>query len=179
MRNKAEKYLGYLEHADSKLLGVYDKNIGKGGCTVFADIVKSACGRDLSHLPWCVTFVYAVFIEAYGLDKTRTLLGSPQPGSRKLARRLRRKGRWRDKGYVPREGDLVFCTNDGRRIQHVGIALDCDGETVTSIDGNTVDDTGHFAPHEGGAVAKRTRSLDSPVIVGYGDMRDTLSAVRL
>lgn len=168
MRNKAERYLGYLEHADNKLLGVYNANVGKGGCTVFADIVKAACGRDFSRLPWCVTFVYAVFIEAYGLEKTKTLIGSPQPGSRKLARRLRRRGRWRDRSYIPREGDLVFCTNDGRRIQHVGIVLDCDGETVTSIDGNTVDDTGHFEPTEGGAVAKRTRQLDSPVIVGYG-----------
>lgn len=160
--------MGYLEHADGQLLGVYQANIGKGGCTVFADMVKAACGRDLSRLPWCVTFVYAVFIEAYGLEKTRGLLGSPQPGSRKLWRRLRRKGLTRDKDYIPQAGDLVFCTNGGKRIQHVGIVIDCNGETVTSIDGNTVDDTGHFEPQEGGAVARRVRELDSPVIVGYG-----------
>lgn len=162
------KWIGYLEHADNQLLGVYTANVGKGGCTIFADIVKAACGRDLSRLPWCVTFVYAMFIEQYGLERTKALLGSPQPGSRTLARRMRRKGLWRDKGYIPQKGDLVFCTNDGQCIQHVGIVLECDGETVTTIDGNTVDDTGHFAPHQGGAVAKRSRSLDSPVIVGYG-----------
>lgn len=162
------EWIGYLEHADNQLLGVYTANVGKGGCTIFADIIKAACGRDLSRLPWCVTFVYAVFIETRGLERTKALLGSPQPGSRTLARRLRRKGLWRGKGYIPEKGDLVFCTNDGRRIQHVGIVLECDGETVTTIDGNTVDNTGHFAERQGGAVAKRSRSLDSPVIVGYG-----------
>lgn len=165
---KAEKYLGYLEHLDGRELGVFDANIGKGGCTIFADIVKAACGRDLSRLPWCVTFVYAVFIEALGLERTKALLGSPQPGSRTLARRLRRKRLWRDRGYVPAPGDLVFCTNDGRRIQHVGIVIDCDGSSVTTIDGNTVDDSGHFAAHQGGAVARRSRPLDSPIIVGFG-----------
>lgn len=165
---EAEKYLGYLEHADGRLLGVFDANVGKGGCTLFADMVRAASGRKLGRLPWCVTFVYAVFIESLGLERTQKLLGKPQPGSRTLARRLRRRGLWRGRGYVPARGDLVFCTNDGRRIQHVGIVLDCDGERVTTIDGNTVDDTGHFAPQQGGAVAKRTRPLDSQIIIGYG-----------
>lgn len=162
------EWIGYLEHADNQLLGAYTANIGKGGCTVFAQIVHKATGINLSGLPWCVTFVYAMFIETWGLERAEALLGRPQPGSRTLARRLRRKRLWRDRGYIPKAGDLVFCTNDGRRIQHVGIVLECDGETVTTIDGNTVDDTGHFAAHQGGAVARRSRPLDSPIIMGFG-----------
>ena len=102
-------------------------------------------------------------------EQARALLGRPHPGTRVLERRMRRKGRWRGREYIPCPGDIIFLApgRDGR-VGHCGVVERVDGGTVTSIDGNTVDPDGHFPPEEGGAVARRIRRRDDPVIVGYG-----------
>ena len=160
---EAEHWTGYLEHATPELLGVYTANPGKGGCTVFAEILRRREGTQLMGLPWCATFVFAV------IDRP-DLLGPACAGVVTLYRRMKRKGSWRKRGkYLPKSGDIIFCSNiRTRRPDHCGIVVACDGETVTSIDGNTVDPSGTFAPSQGGAVARRVRKLDDPVIVGYG-----------
>lgn len=180
------RWVGYLEHWDARMLGVPDANTGKGGWTIFARMVRDAQRVNLQGLPWCATFVHAV------IDRP-DLLGKAHPGCVVLMRRMKRRGLWRDAGagyhpsqspavtappkggakrcgcYRPVQGDIIFCSNAGaRRPDHVGIVIACDGETVESVDGNTVDPTGHFEPSQGGAVARRVRALDSPMIVGYG-----------
>ena len=156
-------WLGYLEHVSPEKLGIYAANVGKGGCTIFAELLHRSEGAELMGLSWCATFVFAVI-------QRPDLLGPACAGVITLKRRMQRRGLWRKRGtYQPRRGDLIFCSNlRTRRADHVGIVLDCDGETVISIDGNTIDPSGRFAPHEGGAVARRVRKLDDPVIVGYG-----------
>lgn len=163
---EARRWLGYLEHRDGRLLRVYTANAGKGGRTVFADMAGLPQG-----LPWCAVFVYAVYATALGKETARALLGRPHPGTRVLARRMRRKGRWRGREYIPSPGDIILLSpgRDGV-IGHCGIVEAVDEQTVTSIDGNTVDPSGCFSPEQGGAVARRTRAPDDPVIVGYGAM---------
>lgn len=154
-------WLGYLEHETPLLLGVYTANVGKGGCTIFAQIVYERTGVNLMGLPWCVTFVFG----ALGCPE---VLGTPCAGVFTLARRMLLRGLWRGRGYKPRRGDIIFCSNtDGWLPDHIGIVESCDGETVTSIDGNTVDPSGTFPPEQGGAVARRVRPRKSPQIVGY------------
>ena len=161
---EARKWRGYLEHRDNRLLGVYTANTGKGGYTVFAPMAGLPQG-----LPWCAAFVHAVYTQALGAEQARALLGRPHPGTRVLARRMRRKGRWRGREYIPCPGDIIFLApNRDGRVGHCGVVEAVDGGTVTSIDGNTVDPDGHFPPEEGGAVARRIRRRDDPVIVGYG-----------
>ena len=161
---EARRWLGYLEHRDNRLLGVYTANVGKGGYTIFAALAHLPQG-----LPWCATFVHAVYGQAIGTEAARVLLGRPHPGTRKLARRLRRTKRWRGREHIPLPGDIIFLSpNRDGRIGHCGIVEAVDGETVTSIDGNTVDPDRRFPPELGGAVARRVRRLDDPVIVGYG-----------
>lgn len=156
------KWVGYLEHASPKLLGVYGANVGKGYCTIFAQMIWDTQRINLMGIPWCATFVHAVI-------NRPDLLGRAHPGCRVLQRRMRRKRLWRERGYIPQQWDIVFCSNKRtKRIDHCGIVECCDGETVTSIDGNTQDPTGNFEPWQGGAVARRTRRLDDLVIVGYG-----------
>lgn len=156
------RWVGYLEHATPKLLGVYDANVGKGRCTIFAQMVWDTQRVNLMGIPWCATFVHAVI-------NRPDLLGRAHPGCRVLQRRLRRKRLWRERDYAPRCGDIIFCSNKRtQRVDHCGIVVVCDGDTVVSVDGNTQDPSGHFEPWQGGAVARRIRELNDLVIVGYG-----------
>lgn len=163
---EARRWLGYLEHQDDRLLGVYTANPGKGGYTIFARMAGLPQG-----LPWCVTFIHAVYGAALGKVQARRLLGRPHPGTRKLARLLKQRGQWRGRDYLPAPGDLIFLSpaRDGR-IGHCGIVETVRDGTVVSIDGNTADPGGHFPPEQGGAVDRRTRALNDPVVVGYGEM---------
>ena len=169
MIETAKKWVGYLEHQTNDQLGYYTENIGKGGCTIFSMIIGRVYRhRNFSGLPWCATFVHSVFLEAFGKEKARELLGKPHPGTRVLARRFRRRGCLMDLDYVPTQGDIIFLHNGDGRISHCGIVEKVEDEIVTSIEGNTIDPSGHFEPHRGGAVAVRTRNLNDDAIVAYG-----------
>lgn len=163
---EAARWIGYLEHDRDQLLGVYEAFPGKSGYTIFSPMAGLP-----QRLPWCATFLHAVFRAALGAERARALLGRPHPGTRKLARRMRRTGRWRGRDYIPRPGDVIFLAPAGDgRIGHCGIVEGTDGARVRSVDGNTVDPGGRFPPEEGGAVARRTRALEDIRIVGYGAM---------
>ena len=153
------KWVGYLEHQSPSLLGVYTANPGKGGYTIFAEIIRQRGGPNLQGVPWCTTFVHALVNRA-------DLLGRAHPGSKVLLRRMKRRGFFRDNSYRPIPGDLIFC-GDFKQRRHVGIVVACDRSTVISIDGNTVDRSGTFNEDEGGAVAMRQRKIDDPIIYGY------------
>lgn len=165
---EAAAWIGYLEHNDSRHIGLYRSNAGKGGYTAFAEIVRQKCHRNLQGLPWCAVFIHSCFANVYGREGARMLLGKPHAGTKVLARRMRRKGLWRDKDYTPVAGDVIFLANDGKHIDHCGIVAGTDGESVTSIDGNTVDPSGFFTEEQGGAVALRDRLLTDVRIIGYG-----------
>jgi len=171
MIREARKWVGYLEHQSNDLLGIFDTNVGKGGCTIFAALIQRHYRlRNLSGMPWCATFVHAVAIEAYGKEKARQLLGIPHPGTRVMARRLRRKGRLMGRDYIPHPGDIIFCHNGDGRISHCGIVEAVEGGTVVSIEGNTTDPAGTFPPDRGGAVAVRERNISSDTIIGFGNI---------
>ena len=172
MIDTAKKWIGYLEHADGKMLGVYDENVGKGGYTIFAWLIRRHYPwRDFSGIAWCATFVHAVCIEAFGVEKARLMLGKPHPGTRVLARRLRRRKMLRDKTYRPKAGDIIFLSNfNNEEIGHVGIVVDTDEKMVYSVEGNTIDPSGVFEREDGGAVALRGREFSNPAIVCYGEI---------
>ena len=173
MIRTAKKWVGYLEHRSLEDIGFYSRNVGKGGYTIFAIIIwRDYRWRIFHELPWCATFVHAVFLEAYGKEKARQLLGKPHPGTRVLARRFKRKGQLMDRDYLPSTGDIIFLHNGDGRISHCGIVEKADSCFVMTIEGNTVDPTGHFSVDQGGAVAIRRRKLTDPAIVCYGKISD-------
>ena len=165
---EAKKWLGYLEHNDNHFIGLFNINVGKGGYNVFAEIVRQKCKRNLQGLPWCAVFVYAVFLNAYGKVKTKSILGRPHAESRNLARAMRRRKLWRDNTYRPNAGDIVFIANRGKRIDHCGIVAEVNDDGFTCIDGNTVDPYHRIDSYEGGAVAEREHSFKDSRIIGYG-----------
>lgn len=173
----AKTWVGYLEHKSEDLLGVYTANVGKGYCTIFSRIISQHYRhRNFNGVPWCAVFVHAVFLEAYGKDRARKLLGKPHPGTRVLARRLKRKKRLRwpcDSDYVPEPGDLVFFHNGDGEIAHCGIVVEVNLELsrLTTVEGNTTSPTNHFEKHQGGAVAMRERNLSDPSIICYASMK--------
>lgn len=172
MINTAKKWIGYLEHQTPDLLGVYTANAGKGGCTIFAEIIsRHYRWRNFMGLPWCVTFVYAVFIETYGKAEAKRLLGKPRPGTRALVRHLKRRGKLCGREYAPKVNDLIFLTNDSGDVEHCGIVIDVKDDLVITIEGNTTDPTGTFQNREGGAVAQRVRRIADPSIICYGGVR--------
>lgn len=168
---EARHWLGYLEHQNERLLGVYTANIGKGGYTIFADIVWQAGGQNFQRLPWCAVFVYAIYLQALGWNETIQLLGYPCAGTRVLACRMHKTGQWRGREYIPEPGDIIFLSSTGKHIDHCGIVEHIDGDTVVCIDGNTVDPLKRFPPEQGGAVARRTRYLDDEHIFGFGEIQ--------
>lgn len=171
MKTAAKKWIGYLEHQSNELLGIYEANVGKGGCTIFSEIIrKHYRWKNFSGLPWCVVFVHAVCIEAYGKKKACSLLGKPQAGTLTLVRRMKRKGWLRSRDYIPKANDIIFLHNGDGDISHVGIVESVCGDTIITIEGNTVDPTGHFPEASGGAVARRSRKLADDAIVSYAEI---------
>jgi len=171
MRNVAKSWVGYLEHASPDLLGVFAANTGKGGHTIFSVIIQRYYRwRNFTGLAWCATFVHAVCLEAYGKEKARKLLGKPHPGTRVLARRMKRAGRYRGRDYTPRPNDIIFLQNGDGRISHCGIVDHVDGNIIVSVEGNTHDPTGRFIYGDGGAVAINRREADHRAIVAYGQI---------
>lgn len=158
----ARKYIGYLEHKSNALLSVPDADVGMGGCTIFAYNIWRAMHWNLSGLPWCVTFVYAMCLEAYGAKRTRELLGFPCAGVRTLRRRLKHRGRLTPPSYRPKVGDIYLMDT------HCGIVAELTEDGFAGIDGNTVDPTGRFPEEYGGAVAERKREYADKRIIGYG-----------
>lgn len=162
-----ENWEGYLEHRSEASLDSPRENTGKGGYTIFAEMVRKNYGADFQGKSWCVTFLFAVH---------PGMIGKPCTGVITLARRMIRHLRWRRKTYRPSRGDLVFLRNSRREvIGHAGIVLSSDETSVTSIEGNAVDPSGVFSPSEGGAVSIRARSRDDFRIVGYASMRGRMS----
>ena len=68
-------------------------------------------------------------------------------------------GEWQEKGYTPKEGDIIFFDweVDGK-VNHVGIVEKVENGKVYTIEGNSTDDT----------CRQKVYSLNSKVIFGYG-----------
>lgn len=166
---EARRWVGYLEHKDGYFLGLPQQNVGKGGYTAFAEYVRHEGGRDLQGLPWCAVFVYAVYLRVLGKKATRKLIGRPHARARNLAWAVKRRKLWADYCKDASVGDIVFLSNDGKRIDHCGIIVETDGgQNIVSIEGNARDDSGHFERDYGGAVAERRRHCCDWQIMGYG-----------
>lgn len=108
-----------------------------------------------SRIEWCAVFVSWVYNQAGYLNiavpKFSTCHTQGVPWFKTF-------GLWREKGYVPKSGDIIFFDweQDGHT-DHVGIVEKSDGKDIYTIEGNSRD-----------AVKKKKYSINSKYIYGYG-----------
>lgn len=119
--------------------------------------------RMISTWPWCAAFVSTVSLQLGLRDIMPTECGCPS-----MVRLYQDLGRWvEDDAYVPSPGDVIFydwqdgtnyaTTDNVGQPDHVGIVLDCDGQTMTIIEGNNAN-----------AVNKRVLEVNGRYIRGFG-----------
>lgn len=122
-------------------------------------------GREVSgaNYPWCCAFIWCIFNEA-GINIKRTA------SCMMLGDWFKQEGKYRKDN--PQVGDIVFFKFPGssRWTNHVGLVIEVNGNTLTTIEGNTSSDN-KGSQNNGGMVAIRTRKINSSV-VGFGRVSD-------
>lgn len=122
---------------------------------------KSVSG---SAYPWCAVFVSWLFKNEQSL-------------CRKTASCVEMLSWFEQKGQTvknPQAGDIVFFkySTNNRKTNHVGLVVDVNGKTITTIEGNT----STTSNDNGGAVMQRTRKAN---IVAYARPRYSNAAIIL
>ena len=98
--------------------------------------------------PWCVMFVWWVFREAgFNLRKTASCTD--------LSNAYKAAGQWVTSGYKPGDNVMFDFTGKRSKTEHCGIVEKVNGNTLTTIEGNT----GTASNANGGAVMRRTRDV--------------------
>lgn len=157
----AEEEIGYLEKKDKTDL--YSKT-GNAGSNNFTKYWKDLGATGMQGEPWCNAFVNWCFEKAYG-SEAKHLLCTPglwsyyTPTS---ANYFMQAGRWYK---TPVVGDIVYFKND-KRICHVGIVIEVNGNTITTIEGNTSSAVGVIP--NGGGVFKKYYTIPNSRIAGFG-----------
>ena len=158
----ARAEVGYREKNSSSGLDDPQANAGSGNYTKYA--------RDLDRIPgfyntkkqgamWCDIWYDWVLVEAFGPEVAMQLLcqpaGSAGAGCSFSMSYYQQHGQFHLTD--PQPGDQIFITYRPGEISHTGIVEKVDGETVTTIEGNTSD-----------MVARRTYQLGDSRIAGFG-----------
>ena len=165
----ARSEIGYREKASNAGLDDKDANAGGGNWTKYA--------RDLDRTnwynggkngyAWCDVFVDWLFYKCFGDSLGRNMIcqptGSAGAGCLYSAQYYKSAGRWVTNS--PQAGDQIFFTYSPGEYSHTGIVEQVNGDTVTTIEGNTSD-----------SVGRRNYNIGNPVIAGYGRPKWELAA---
>ena len=103
---------------------------------------------------WCAGTVSALAVKNHCEDIMPTECNCPR-----MAAKYRSMGRWKEKGYIPHPGDVIFYDwkANGGDEDHVGIVESVSGTSITTIEGNYHD-----------SVARRQITASYRYIRGYG-----------
>lgn len=157
----AETQIGYIELSEKNGIPVIDSQ------TPYYTKYGESYGNPRGH--WCAFFV--LWCAAQANIPTSIICKSAACGScRAFVEWFKSNHRWKDNLYTPQKGDIVFFDwdNDGYA-NHVGIVQAVEGNTVTTIEGNTGGINGY-------TVMRCERSEN---ILGYGvpnyELRDKIN----
>ena len=159
----AKKYIGYLEKKSNTSLDDFTKNAGKKNYNKFAVEFKKFTGLNLQAQPWCDIWVDSIFVEAYGVNKAKKLLGGFSAYTPTSANYFKNTKRWFTSN--PQVGDVIFFKNS-ERINHTGIIVGVSDTKVYTIEGNT--SSGSAVIENGGGVFAKSYYLSNKRIAGYG-----------
>lgn len=158
----ANAEVGYHEKASNASLD--DKTANSGG----ANWTKYA--KDLDALPnfyngakngfaWCDIFVDWCFVHIFGEELGRKMLYQPEKSAG--AGCLYSAGYYKQNNAFhrtnPRVGDQIFFSYSAGEYSHTGIVVAVNGNTITTVEGNTSD-----------SVGRRTYETSNYSIAGYG-----------
>lgn len=154
---------GYLEKRTNANLYDFTANAGSANYTKFAKDLADCNFYDgnLNGYAWCDMFVDWCFVSAFGVADAKAITYQNPYGSAgcsvsagffKTVERFYK---------TPQPGDQIFFGGS-----HTGLVYKVDGNTVYTIEGNTSSERGVVA--NGGAVRKKSYSLNSGRISGYG-----------
>lgn len=169
----ATNEVGYLEKSKSAYQKnasvLYQKSTGSG----YDNYTKY--GYEMNQIypsimdfpaAWCDAFVDWCFYKAYGVTTAKSLLGGNFDDYTVNSAKM-----YKDKGALdntPRVGDQIFFTRNGAYTgcYHTGLVIAVNGNTVTTIEGNT-SATGNNIEANGGCVAKKVRSVTKNTLFGH------------
>ena len=166
----AEAEIGYLEKKSNKSLDDKEANAGSNNYTKYNRDLKAWTGVGSIDAQWCQAFVDWCFIEAFGVDVAKQLLGKftnyTPTGSDQFKKRSAYTKRGKGK---PKRGDVIYFYSSAKgRIGHVGIVYKVDSSKVYTIEGNT--SGASTLVTNGGGVKKKSYSMTSTYIDGYGSV---------
>jgi len=118
------------------------------------DITPYGEWYGMNGQPWCAMFVSWCALQANLLEISVPRYAYCPTGKNWFKSRNRYFAR--TSGYRPKRGDVVFFW-DGSVISHTGIVIKCEGNTVTTVEGNS-----------SRMVNRKVYSLDNTYIDGYG-----------
>lgn len=161
--DKATSWIGYLEKKSNKDLDDFIANAGSNNYTCFARDYSIHIGKHLQGQAWCAMFVSEVFVQIFGLETAKKLLGGSLyhycPDG---VNQFKKLSQWYTR---PEPGDIIFFTN-GTRAYHTGIVTEVTSTRVKTIEGNTSGASGVI--ENGGGVCQKSYSLSYDRIMGYG-----------
>ena len=166
---EADRWVGYCEKASNAELDSFTANAGKKNYTRFnRDYVAATGDKTAQPEQWCGIFLSMMFVYAFGLTAAKQLLGALYKYTPSGANRFREKNRYIPRGKgAPRPGDVVFFWSEKKnRIGHTGLVYKVSSSRVYTIEGNT--SGGNALVTNGGSVARKSYSLSSSYIDGYG-----------
>lgn len=158
----ARSEIGYHEKASNNQLNDKTANSGGSNWTKYAEYIDSFAGfynGPKNGYPWCDVFVDYLFVKIFGEKLGREMLCQPEKsmgaGCLYSAQYYKDAGRWHRTS--PNPGDQIFFSYSSGEYSHTGIVEEVNGNSVTTIEGNTSDQ-----------VARKTYSINDFGIVGYG-----------
>ena len=150
----ASAEIGYMEKASNKNLDDKTANAGKGNFTKYARDLVNLIGSPYSQgAAWCDMFVDWCFIQTFGKENTKKMLGGWSAYTPTSANFYKNAGRF---FKTPSIGDQIFFKNS-ERINHTGIVVNVTETFVYTIEGNSSN-----------KVQNRSYSLKDKSIAGYG-----------
>lgn len=141
--------LRYYHIGNGNMVAIAKSQVGNVGGKIY----WSWYGFD-SRVSWCACFVSWVANESGNLNVTVPKFSLVEDG----ISWYKNKGRWRDKSYIPKYGDLIFFDwNNDNDPYHVGIVKKVEKGKVYTIEGNSKDEC-----------REKSYQLNSKSIFGYG-----------
>ena len=164
----AEGELGYLEKRSNAELDSKTANAGSANYTKYNRDMKAWAGSAGLSDQWCQNFVDWCFVTAFGVDAAKKLIHRFTNYTPDGSGAFKKRGAYFKRGKgTPRRGDVIYFYSSAKgRIGHVGIVYDVGASKVYTVEGNTSGASSLVT--NGGGVRKKSYSLSSSYIDGYG-----------